>query len=75
MVNRDALYEFLSLTQSKVGGYSKVPGVHPDVLHSYFGLAGRAIAGDKDLQPIVASVGMTQSSFDKWKQLKQFYLK
>lgn len=39
-----AIFSFVNMCQNvKVGGVSKVPGVYPDVLHSYLGLAGLAL--------------------------------
>jgi len=46
------------------GGFSKVPGSFPDVLHSYFGLAGLSLMGLDGLSPIDASLAMTKRASD-----------
>jgi len=42
------------------GGFSKIPGSFPDVLHSYFGLAGLSLIGLDALSPIDASIAVTK---------------
>ena len=61
MMDKDSLREFLLRgTQTKMGGFSKVPGIYPDVLHSYFGLCGLSLIGSSEdgVQPISAMFGM-----------------
>ncbi len=38
--------------QAAVGGLSKWPNCHPDVLHTYLGMAGLSIVGESELEPI-----------------------
>lgn len=40
----------LSITQHHIGGFSKYAGGHPDLYHSYLGLAALAVMGDEDLK-------------------------
>ncbi|KAK2606453.1 geranylgeranyl transferase type-1 subunit beta [Conoideocrella luteorostrata] len=40
----------LDITQHKIGGFSKHAGGHPDLYHSYLGLATLALMGDTDLK-------------------------
>eukprot|EP00010_Vexillifera_abyssalis_P004777 CAMPEP_0201554452 /NCGR_PEP_ID=MMETSP0173_2-20130828/41101_1 /ASSEMBLY_ACC=CAM_ASM_000268 /TAXON_ID=218659 /ORGANISM="Vexillifera sp., Strain DIVA3 564/2" /LENGTH=368 /DNA_ID=CAMNT_0047965731 /DNA_START=32 /DNA_END=1134 /DNA_ORIENTATION=- len=47
--------------QSKYGGFGKSPDAHPDVLHTYYGLAGLSIAGAPDpVDPIHCGLAITQ---------------
>lgn len=43
LVDTNAHESFLLTTKSKYGGYGKVPGAHPDLMHSYMGIAALAI--------------------------------
>lgn len=45
--------------QSKIGGFSKVPNVHPDVLHTYFSLCALQMAGREGMLPLNYSIGIT----------------
>ncbi|EGF77587.1 hypothetical protein BATDEDRAFT_30650 [Batrachochytrium dendrobatidis JAM81] len=69
IVDVNALHEFLILTHSKHGGYSKIPKNYPDILHSYMGFAGLAISGKPGLGKLVSALGISQRSFDFWKNL------
>ncbi|KAG6004404.1 hypothetical protein E4U21_001124 [Claviceps maximensis] len=40
----------LRITQHHIGGFSKHVGAHPDLFHSYLGLAALAVMGDADLK-------------------------
>ncbi|KAG5979307.1 hypothetical protein E4U55_005311 [Claviceps digitariae] len=40
----------LGITQHRIGGFSKYAGGHPDLYHSYLGLAALAVMGDEDLK-------------------------
>jgi len=44
------------------GGFSKIPDAHPDVLHSYFGLAGLSLSGLNGLLEVDPSLAMTKKS-------------
>ncbi|KAL8709122.1 MAG: hypothetical protein Q9220_006143 [cf. Caloplaca sp. 1 TL-2023] len=41
----------LEKTQHRIGGFSKLPGDPPDIMHSCLGLAGLAAMGEADLKP------------------------
>ncbi|KAG6019835.1 hypothetical protein E4U41_003068 [Claviceps citrina] len=40
----------LDITQHRIGGFAKHAGGHPDLYHSYLGLAALAVMGDEDLK-------------------------
>lgn len=42
----------LDITQQRIGGFSKHAGGHPDLYHSYLGLAALALTGDEDLKDL-----------------------
>ena len=42
-----------------MGGLGKQVGAHPDVLHSYFALAGLALVGRHSLLPLDPALGVT----------------
>ena len=44
---------------SKFGGFSKEPESFPDIMHSYFGLAGVSLMGEESLQRIYPLWGLT----------------
>ena len=57
--NRDSVKRYLlEVTQHKIGGFSKAPGEHPDLMHSYLGLAALAVMnqdGVKQLDPALCA--------------------
>eukprot|EP00455_Lapot_gusevi_P006423 TRINITY_DN1274_c0_g1_i2.p1 TRINITY_DN1274_c0_g1~~TRINITY_DN1274_c0_g1_i2.p1 ORF type:complete len:373 (-),score=74.92 TRINITY_DN1274_c0_g1_i2:15-1079(-) len=48
--------------QPHTGGFSKVPGVYADVLHSYMGLCGLSIMGQDGLAPLNVARGITEKT-------------
>jgi geranylgeranyl transferase type-1 subunit beta len=63
-------YLFAS-TQHLIGGFSKVPGAVPDLLHAYTGLAALAIVGQdglQDLDPVLAVSVRTRSRLQQIRQ-------
>lgn len=42
----------------RVGGFSKYPGGHPDILHSFYGVCGLSLAGVPGLKPVYGSLGI-----------------
>ena len=68
MIDKGALRKYLLQgAQTKYGGFSKVPGTFPDVLHSYFGLCGICLIGDEadPVKPIAATFGMSLESLKR----------
>ncbi|KAJ3012962.1 Geranylgeranyl transferase type-1 subunit beta [Thoreauomyces humboldtii] len=62
-VDTDRLRGFLSLTHTKHGGFGKEAGDHPDLLHSYMGLAGLALTNTvPTLLPLDAATGLTKET-------------
>uniref|UniRef100_A0A7S2TT83 Prenyltransferase alpha-alpha toroid domain-containing protein n=1 Tax=Lotharella oceanica TaxID=641309 RepID=A0A7S2TT83_9EUKA len=54
--------------QTKWGGFGKYPDVHPDILHSYFGICGLSMMGMDGLRPIDPVWGITQRAAGKEKK-------
>ena len=54
--------------QQPTGGISKWPNYYPDVLHTYLGMCGLSIIGEKELLPIEASLGITKRAFANLKR-------
>ena len=52
-----------------MGGFSKWPGHLPDVLHSYFGLAGLALVDEPGTNPIQPAVNITTRAYKHWQSL------
>ena len=58
-IGAEAVGCFARCCQFGKGGFSKVPGSYPDVLHSYFACAGLSIAGHAALAPLDARFGIS----------------
>lgn len=66
LLNNEALCKFVFHCQTQMGGFSKVIGGFPDVLHSYYSLAYLSLAQDHDeeeegkrvLQPLNCTLGI-----------------
>ena len=53
--NRESVRRYLyEKTQHRIGGFSKAPGEHPDLMHSYLGLAALAIMQEKGVKQLDA---------------------
>jgi len=55
----EPLIEFIGKCKCAVGGYSKVVGIYPDVLHSFYSLCGLSLVGCPRLLPLEPTLGMT----------------
>jgi len=55
--------------EQPTGGLSKVPGSFPDVLHTYLGLCGLSLGGEKGLAPIDPSLGFSVRAAQHVQQL------
>lgn len=57
VINPAALRRFaLEQTQTLIGGFSKEPGAHPDLLHSYLGLCALGIIGECEIPAFDAAL-------------------
>jgi len=65
LVNVDSLHSFIMACFSR-GGFSKLPGGHPDVLHTYMSLCGLSLGGLPGLQPIHGPLGFSQQVADQF---------
>lgn len=53
LIDEAGLKQYLfTSTQHMIGGFSKVPGAVPDLLHAYTGLATLSVIGQEGLQPL-----------------------
>eukprot|EP01094_Clydonella_sp_ATCC50884_P015448 TRINITY_DN2604_c0_g1_i1.p1 TRINITY_DN2604_c0_g1~~TRINITY_DN2604_c0_g1_i1.p1 ORF type:complete len:397 (+),score=101.41 TRINITY_DN2604_c0_g1_i1:171-1193(+) len=59
LVNHDMCASFTYSCQHMIGGFSKVPGVSPDPLHTYFSLCALGMCGHDGFQPLHYSLGLT----------------
>jgi len=61
LVDRDKAIAFTCSTQDELlGGFGKYPDVLPDLLHTYMSLAGLAVFGYPNLQPVNPALNITQ---------------
>ncbi|KAH3757593.1 protein geranylgeranyltransferase type I beta subunit [Pelomyxa schiedti] len=65
LVDFRALRSFLLSCQSGIGGFSKLPEVFPDVLHTYYSFCGLSLGGEPGLAPLDTLLGMTVTSAGK----------
>eukprot|EP00794_Sanderia_malayensis_P009861 gene9860-10871_t len=74
MINQPLNRDYLLDTQhSACGGFSKWPDFHPDVLHTYFGLCGLSLLGEKDLAPVHAALNITERAKEHLSHLHQLW--
>jgi len=72
MVDSSSNREYLLETQnSTVGGFSKWPDFHPDVLHTYFGLCGLSLMNEDGTMPVDASLSISKRCRQHLEQLRQ----
>jgi len=60
MTNYKQNREFNLLCQTSRGGFGKVVGAHPDLLHSYYGVCGLSLMGEPELLPLDVELGLTR---------------
>ncbi|KAJ1971833.1 geranylgeranyl transferase type-1 subunit beta [Dimargaris verticillata] len=65
LVNADEQRQFLWATQRHIGGFGKLPGEYPDILHSYMGLTAFALMDDPNVQALVPELNLSQSSYKR----------
>ena len=64
-IDREEARKFLYLCENaQIGGFSKVPGIHPDILHSYMSISAMGIIEEEGTQPIVCALGITRRAFN-----------
>ncbi|KAI9791917.1 MAG: hypothetical protein M1833_001299 [Piccolia ochrophora] len=66
-LNRNFL---LNRTQHRIGGFGKLPGDVPDILHSYLGLAALATLGEEGLKPLDAALCVSVETKTRLEGLK-----
>lgn len=58
-------------TQHMIGGFSKVPGATPDLLHAYLGLAALAVVGQEGLQTLDSALVASSRTAAKLEQIRK----
>ena len=66
LIDTSYLFSFLSLTETKYGGFGKEEDDLPDVLHSYMGLAGLSLFGHPDLSPLNPELNLCQPVLNRY---------
>jgi len=56
----------LNCQAQKIGGFSKWPNYHPDVLHTYFAMCGLSLGGEEGLARIDCGLGLTERASANW---------
>jgi geranylgeranyl transferase type-1 subunit beta len=70
LIDSDSSRGFTFCCQSKIGGVGKTPDAHPDVLHTYYGIAGLSVAQTPDeLMPIHCALAITQRAANGLKKV------
>jgi len=69
VVNCSHTRSFTMTCQQKIGGFSKWPDIHPDVLHTYFSICGLAFIGEPGIEKVNPALGFSQKAADRLKQI------
>ncbi|KAI9202945.1 geranylgeranyl transferase type-1 subunit beta-like protein [Polychytrium aggregatum] len=59
--------EFLKTTETVWGGFGKYPGLPPDIMHSYLGLAAMALNGAHGVHGLHSSLNISAPTFERIK--------
>jgi geranylgeranyl transferase type-1 subunit beta len=71
LVEVEGMRQYLSAkTQHMIGGFSKVPGMLPDLLHAYAGLAALAIVGEDGLQELDSALAISRRTAMRLEQIR-----
>eukprot|EP01105_Mastigella_eilhardi_P020118 TRINITY_DN4774_c0_g1_i1.p1 TRINITY_DN4774_c0_g1~~TRINITY_DN4774_c0_g1_i1.p1 ORF type:complete len:354 (-),score=72.53 TRINITY_DN4774_c0_g1_i1:70-1131(-) len=62
LIDFSAVEGFNLSCQASIGGFSKVPDVFPDVLHTYYSLCGLSLGGRAGLKPLDCMLGLTKDA-------------
>jgi geranylgeranyl transferase type-1 subunit beta len=58
LLDKDALTSFVLSCQTDMGGFSKVQGVYPDLLHSFYSMAWLSLSRSQGLNDLHCALGM-----------------
>ena len=65
-IDREQARKFLYICENtKIGGFGKVPGRMPDILHSYTSVSGFSIIEEPGTRPIICTLGITRRAFNE----------
>lgn len=59
LIHKRGLRKFLLTCQTKYGGFSKTPGVIPDIYHSYYGFCAFSLLEESGLPSMCVELGIT----------------
>ncbi|KAI8149433.1 terpenoid cyclases/protein prenyltransferase alpha-alpha toroid [Fennellomyces sp. T-0311] len=65
LVNHENCRDFLLACQTKIGGFGKTPGSHPDVMHSYMGIAALSLLGQPGINKLNVAINVAQSVVER----------
>ncbi|XP_012555341.1 geranylgeranyl transferase type-1 subunit beta isoform X1 [Hydra vulgaris] len=69
--NFESNNEFIISTQDTiVGGFSKWPDVHPDVMHSYLGLCGLSLMQLYNLSPLFPALNISERAYQHLRKIQ-----
>ncbi|CAK9010830.1 Geranylgeranyl transferase type-1 subunit beta (Geranylgeranyl transferase type I subunit beta) (GGTase-I-beta) (Type I protein geranyl-geranyltransferase subunit beta) [Durusdinium trenchii] len=61
LIDAPSAREFvMTCEHAQTGGFSKVPGVSPDILHAHFSVLGMSLLGEPGFAPIEASLALSR---------------
>lgn len=63
-IAKEPLLQFLETTHTPYGGFGKCENSFPDMMHSYLGLSGLAIAGEPTLRSLFVPLGISNQVHD-----------
>jgi len=70
-VNPRTTKDFTLSCQHDIGGFSKWPNYHPDVLHAYFSLCGLSFIGVPHLETVHCALGISLRAADNLKMINK----
>lgn len=70
LLDTEALTRFVLSCQTDMGGFSKVQGVYPDLLHSFYSMAWLSLSSTQGLNDLHCALGMRLDPTNVFEQFK-----
>ena len=70
LLDTEALTRFVLSCQTDMGGFSKVQGVYPDLLHSFYSMAWLSLSSTQGLNDLHCALGMRLDPTNLFEQFK-----
>ena len=70
VLDQEALTSFVLSCQTDMGGFSKVQGVYPDLLHSFYSMAWLSLSSSQGLNDLHCALGMRLAPTRVFEQFK-----